>query len=302
MTHEARDLYAEQEFDLLLKAHRQEECCCHLILRQALEGEDRDPRIHAANFCMHRWTCPFCAAQLGAKKASHYAPRLADLRLSDPRRRVHFLTFTVRDGPDLRETFEILDRALKKLHKRWENAKRGKSRSTLRAIKAMLGQVEVKRGSGSGLWHPHFHALVVTDEYLDYAELREVWAECVGDPQAWSKFMPCHTEKRLREGGREWNRDELRAAFMKDLSEVIKYPFKIETDRPQDAWFCWSVLQSKRMTRTWGEIRQKAFDELNDEPLDWDQIKFVERMLSWNGEAYDVQELPNGPERYTEFD
>lgn len=300
MSHEARDTYAEMEGDLLWRAHRQEECGNYLVLRQAIEGDDNQPRIHRASLCGLRWTCPFCAAQLGAKKAAHYSARLAELRLAEDQRRCYFFTLTVPNGPDLVETYGKLNDAFKKLHIRYQNAKRRKNGSTFQRIVGQLGQFEIKRGKDSGWWHPHYHGVFITNGRLDYAEFRQAWADAVGDEKTWCKVLLLDTEKRLMTGQR-MELDELRSSLMKDLNEVIKYPHKIDTKRPEDAWFCWSVLGRSRMTRTWGEVRHKSFEELTDEPIDWDQVAFIERMLCWSEDRYDEHDLPGTPQPFEEF-
>lgn len=300
MGREARDLYAEQEEALLWRAHRQQECGNYLVMRQAIEGDDVTPRLHRATLCGLRWTCPICAAQLGAKKASHYAARLAELRLADENRRAYFVTLTVANGPDLRESFDMLAAGVKKIHLRYQNAKARKNGSTFGRIVAQVGQFEVKRGEGSGLWHPHYHGILVTDGRFDYGEFRQAWADALGRENAWCKVLLCRTEYAIRNGA-GLDLEAMRSGFMGDLSEVIKYVHKIDGRRPEDAWFCWATLGAQRMTRTWGQVRHKSFDELTDEPLDWDQVAFIERMLCWEGNEYAVHEMPGTVEPYDEF-
>ena len=56
--------------------------------------------------------------------------------------------------------------------------------------------IEVKRGKGSGLWHPHVHMIWLCHEAPDQAKLRQEWEGWAGD--SWScKVVPFHSQEDL---------------------------------------------------------------------------------------------------------
>lgn len=90
----------------------------------------------------------------------------------------YFLTLTFRDTETLRPYGEMLA-AVKKLM-RLRLWKRAGLHGTVRAF-------ENKVGSGSGLWHSHFHIVLMTERPIDTEsghiqdELRERWLKLTGD-------------------------------------------------------------------------------------------------------------------------
>ena len=56
--------------------------------------------------------------------------------------------------------------------------------------------IEVKRGKGSGLWHPHVHMIWLCHEAPDQAKLRQEWEGWAGI-HGRAKVVPFHSQEDL---------------------------------------------------------------------------------------------------------
>ena len=88
------------------------------------------------------------------------------------------LNFTVRDAMPLLDPLERLENAYRVVYNGRGNREKWKER-----FPGGIRTLEVKIGKDSGMWHPHYHTLVMQrgDAYeKDYDWLSEAWHETVG--------------------------------------------------------------------------------------------------------------------------
>ena len=128
---------------------------------------------------------------------------------------------------------------------------RGRSRTAFESIKAAVWSYEVKRGSGSGLWHPHLHMVAMSHEQPDQQALRDEWQELTGD--SWScDVRPIEVE-------------DAASGFL----EVFKYALKFSDMTPADTVHAFRTLKGKRLVGSAGLFRGIDIpDSLVDTPLD----------------------------------
>lgn len=129
--------------------------------------------VSAANYCRQHVLCPLCADRLQAKRRAKYELPLreqADLVSLNHSRYCYFVTKTIADGENLSERLEHLKKSMISFRKKGQKRNNGEKRSFGESskIRAAIATIEIKRGSGSGLWHVHSHELVFTDSPLDY--------------------------------------------------------------------------------------------------------------------------------------
>jgi len=128
-------------------------------------------KVSAANFCKQPSVCPICADRSQARRRVRFdSPIKEQARLVEQgKRHAYIVTQTITDTDNLGERLEALKEANKNFRKMGQRRRNGK-RSTGEAGKyvAAISSIEVKRGSGSGQWHIHNHALVFTDEQIDF--------------------------------------------------------------------------------------------------------------------------------------
>jgi len=117
--------------------------------------EDQIKLTHA-RFCMKHLLCPLCAIRRSAKLLGRYVDRFQQNVAENANLTPYMVTFTVRDGADLKERFNHLTKSLRYYHK-----KRHLSGRKCEAKKALgaAWSYEIKRGKNSKSWHPHVHAI-----------------------------------------------------------------------------------------------------------------------------------------------
>ena len=221
-------------------------------------------RLAQAFFCKKHLLCPLCAIRRGAKLLSRYLDRFHAITASESHLRPFLVTLTVKDGQDLAERFNHLHKSLRSYHKR----RHGK-RDICEAKKA-LGAVwsyEIKRGKGSGLWHPHVHA---------------IWlCETPPDPQAVSREWRKITKDSYVVDVRPISQEDPVSGFL----EVFKYAVKFSDQPEADTWHCYKTLRGRRLIGSFGAFYGiPEPDDLSDDPLEG--MPYVERFFAYFGDAY----------------
>lgn len=212
-------------------------------------------RLHAACFCKQHLICPLCAIRRGSKALEAYLERFRTVLAQHQSLREYLLTLTVRDGPDLAERWGHLDRSfqvLKDRRRRWIAGDRGAPWTELAKVKGAVGSYEVKRGKGSGLWHPHVHMVALCETSIDPVAIKREWESITGD-----SFMvdvrPFRRDRDVEEG------------FM----EVFKYAVKFGDLSLADNWQVAQLLKGARLLFSLGLFRGVVVPEsLTDEPLE----------------------------------
>ena len=226
-------------------AHELHECGSYLVFRQYTEI-DR-VRLHGMRSCRQHLLCPLCAIRRGAKLLKCYLEKFNAVLQENPRLRAHMVTLTVRDGPELFERFQHLHRSLKVLHKRRQ---RGRS-SEAEKIRGAVWSYEFKRGTGSGLWHPHVHCVWLTDvdQPPSHSALSEEWREITRD----SFIVETHP---------------LYGELSSGFAEVFKYAVKFGDLPLADNWIGYQVLKRRRLVASSGVLwGVEVPDELTDDEI-----------------------------------
>lgn len=230
-------------------------------------------RLHAADFCCKHLLCPFCAIRRGAKYLRAYLGKLNQVKREHPKIRAYLVTVTVKDGPDLLERFKHLRTAMKAMMlARRRYLSTPAMRPHVEAVKALGGvhSIEVKRGKGSGLWHPHAHAVWLCYEAPDPAKLAQEWKAWTGDSHIVD-VRPFHDQ------------DDITSGFL----EVFKYALKFSEMPLADNWEAFRTLTRKRLVDSWGLLRGVVVpDDLADEQLD--DLPFIEMFYKWMRGGYSL--------------
>lgn len=226
-------------------------------------------RLHAAHFCTKHLLCPLCAIRRGAKALGAYLPRYESVIASAPLLRPFLVTLTVKDGPDLKERFEHLQNSQ---HELWKRKQRGRG-SALDGVLAAVWSYEVKRGKGSGLWHPHLHMVALAENAPDQVELADEWHAITGD-----SFIV-----------------DVRPIDLADPAsgflEVFKYALKFSDMEACDTFEAYQVLKGRRLVASAGLFRGIEIpDNLKDEPLD--DLPFVELFYRYMAGRYSLKRGP----------
>jgi len=221
-------------------------------------------RLHAAQLCMKHLLCPLCAIRRGAKTMKAYLERWEVIQQQKPSLRPYLVTLTVKDGDDLAERFAHLHRGQRELWKRRQR-RRG---SVLDCVVGAVWSYEVKRGSGSGLWHPHLHMIALSETLPSMDALSLEWRNITGD----SYIVDV----------RPISQDDPVEGFL----EVFKYAVKFSDQPPMDTWLCFRTLSGKRLIGSAGCFRSvQVPEELTDDDADLDGLPYANLFYRFVGGA-----------------
>ena len=238
--------------DLQRTAQRLATCGDYLVFRHYTTVDL--VRLHGARLCMKHLLCPLCAIRRGAKALAAYLERWEAIRAEKTALRPFLVTLTVKDGPDLAERFQHLHNGQREL---WKRKHRGRG-SSLDGVAGAVWSYEVKRGSGSGDWHPHLHMIVLAENEPDQAQLAAEWRNITGDSYIVD-VRPID-----------------RADHVSGFLEVFKYAVKFSDQPPADTVHAFRTLSGKRLLASAGCFRGvEVPDDLTDAAGDLEGLPFV---------------------------
>lgn len=222
-------------------------------------------KLHAASFCRKHLLCPLCAIRRGAKALGAYLDRFEAIKRTSARLRPFLVTLTVKDGPDLAERFKHLHDSQRELWKR-KQRRRG---SVLDGVEGAVWSYEVKRGNGSGLWHPHLHMIALAEVAPDAERLSREWHQITGD-----SFIV---------DVRPISQEDPASGFV----EVFKYAVKFSDQEPADTVHAWETLAGKRLLGSAGCFRGVEIPEdLTDDPGDYLGLPYVDLLYRYLSGRY----------------
>lgn len=246
------------------------ECGSYLRFRNFFQRDQ--VRLVGANSCCKAMLCPFCAGLRGARHLAKAIEKIRAVMGADGQLVPYLWTGTIRDEVRCRDMYQRLRGYLSKMLESRRNALKGiRCSSAWAKFEGGIVSFEVKRGKNSGLWHIHFHAIVLGRPGLDPREFQQAWSDLVGY-WAQSDLRPFRsTEKLLRD------RDAIETdqALADDLQEVFKYAVKCSDMTTEDNFEAFRELQGQRLIRGFGNLYNVKFadedvlddvDDLVDEP------------------------------------
>ncbi len=259
------ELHATKYTRLCTAINRLRTCGDYLIFRHYFTVDS--VRLHGASLCTKHLLCPLCAIRRGAKALKAYLDRWEVVQASKPLLRPFLVTLTVKDGPELLERFKHLHTAQRELWKRRQR-KRG---SVLDLVEGAVWSYEVKRGSGSGQWHPHLHMIALAEQMPDAAQLAREWKAITGDSHVVDV--------------RPIDQDNPVSGFI----EVFKYAVKFSDQPPADTVHCFLTLGGKRLLGSAGCFRGVVVpDSLLDDPEGLGELPFVTLFYRYLGGGYSL--------------
>lgn len=230
-------------------------------------------KLHAAQFCKAHLLCPLCAIRRGAKALAAYLARWETIQLQRPGVRAFLITLTVKDGPDLAERFNHLHKAQREL---WKRKHRGRG-SVLDGVDGAVWSYEVKRGQGSGVWHPHLHMIALAEVEPSAEKLSREWHEITGD-----SFIV---------DVRPISQEDPVSGFI----EVFKYAVKFSDQEPADTVHAWRTLKGKRLLASSGCFRGVDVpDDLTDDASELSGLPFMDMLYRYTRAGYSLELVTRG--------
>jgi hypothetical protein len=222
---------SDQAQTLAKQLQRLRQCGDYLVFRHYWTIDQ--VKLHGARLCCQHLLCPLCAIRRGARALRAYLDRWEVIRADKPALRPFLVTLTVKDGSDLAERFEHLKRSQREL---WKRKQRGRG-SVLDGVAGAVWSYEVKRGNGSGLWHPHLHMIALAEVQPDQVELAREWHNITGD-----SFVV---------DVRPISQEDPASGFI----EVFKYAVKFSDQPPADTLHAFQTLRGKNLMASSGCFR-----------------------------------------------
>jgi hypothetical protein len=247
-------------------------------------------RLHSARFCQRDKLCPLCAIRRGAKRLRRYVARVRQVLADRPDLMCCMATHTIANRPGLDEAFAHLHRGLKLSRERRRNSHR-RGVGAWQPAAGVAYSIEIKRGRGSGLWHPHCHGVWLLPRSTDLGDLREQlcteWRDVTGDSDQVD-LRPFH----YHTAGIDPTPD----AIASDLVEVFKYALKFADMAPADTWHAAQTIRGRRLVGSLGLLYGVSEpDDLLDEPVTDDEpfISLLYRHTGgWNAQYLRTDQTP----------
>ena len=230
-------------------------------------------KLHAAQFCKKHLLCPLCAIRRGAKALAAYLARWEVIQQQRPNLLPYLVTLTVKDGPDLAERFKHLHKSQREL---WMRKHRGRG-SALDGVEGAVWSYEVKRGQGSGVWHPHLHMIALCEVPPDAETLSREWHQITGD-----SFIV---------DVRPISQEDPVSGFI----EVFKYAVKFSDQEPADTVHAWETLRGKRLLASSGCFRGVDVpDDLTDDASELAGLPFMDMLYRYTKAGYSLELVTEG--------
>ena len=259
---------------------RMDKCASWLTFRHYTDHDKN--RLTSANFCSKHLLCQPCAIRRGAQKLKAYHNKIEHVLKENPKLKPYLLTITVKNGENLLERFEHLQKSIKLLferRKKYLQSPGNRMFTETSKIKGAVFSYETPKSKDGLAWHPHCHMLILCEEppevgFVDiekqkFSGLRGEWYSITGD-----SFMV-----------------DIRRNDKQDVidmcMEVMKYAVKFSAQEPRDTWKCFQTLNHRRlfgsMGNMWGvKVPASMLDEKLDGP-------YVEYMFRYFGAGHYTQ-------------
>lgn len=222
-------------------------------------------QIRLSHFCTCKkhLICPLCAIRRGAKALRVYLARVEALMASNPRLRAFLVTLTVKNGDDLGERFRHLSGCVRAYHKRRKGSRqKGEIR---KASSAVWSYEFTNKGKG---YHPHVHAVWLSEQEPDPFKLSEEWHQLTGD-----SFIV-----------------DVKPMDMSDpvggFCEVFKYALKFSDLSDEHRLHAYKTLKGKRLQDSFGDLRGLDVEPGESDEL-LEELPYIERMFYYvKGKGY----------------
>jgi len=254
-------------------------CASYLVFHEYLSIEET--RLVKAHTCKQHLLCPFCAMRRSGKFVAKNLPKVEQVFNENRARIPALVTFTVKNGPNLQERYTHLRRAHRRLNQRRRNHIQGRTYSEWAKVAGGITSYEFTK-QDEGDWHPHIHALVMLDDFIDQKALSDEWLDITGD-----SFIV--DIRRIRGKANAGGLDIASA-----LLEVCKYALKFHDMTLPDTWHAYQTLRTRRLVDSFGVLRGVQVPEnLLDDPLEG--LPYVERHYQYRParRAYDLTKVEN---------
>lgn len=252
-------------------------CATYLVFHQYVTRDET--RLAKAHTCKKHLLCPFCARRRAGKAVAKNEEKMLQVMKENPHLKPVMITLTVKNGEDLQERFDHLQRSFRRLmDRRRDYLKKGRGKTEFRKVAGSVYSYEfTNRGEG---WHPHVHMIALVDRWIDQEALSQEWYSVTGD-----SFIV--DVRRIKPNKRHGTLD-----ITSGLLEVLKYAVKFHDLDLELNWEAYEVLKGKRLLGSFGVLRGvQEPDNLLDDLLQDEPYLELYYRYSFRRSVYDLTQV-----------
>ena len=239
------------------------------------EGFKQETRLIRANLCKQHMLCNFCAVSRSIRMLTVYLKRYRHIMQTRPYLMPFLMTFTVKNGPDLKERFAHIQKSFRSLEdnrRLYLSAPKKRKFTQLAKVKAGAGSYENTYNPYTREHHVHIHLIGLCDDIPTHKPLCDEWRAITKDSFVVD-IRPFDDP----------NNPE--TAFM----EVFKYVLKFSTMPLEVNYQAAQVLAGRRLLISFGHFwGLKIPEQFTEEPLD---LEHVDYFFEWLDNQYQLMEV-----------
>ena len=236
-----------------------------------------ETRLVKAMSCKKHLLCAPCAIRRASKSVQAYLERFEQINRLESDLEPYMLTLTVKNGDDLEERFNHLQKSMKSILKSRRNyASNGRGFNEFCKIEAGVYSYELSH-SDKG-WHPHIHIIVLLRKgtKIDFNPRNPKASKLSKD---WHKVTSDSFIVDIR---------PITGNPVEGFIEVFKYALKFSDLTPEQTVYAYSFLRSKRLQGSFGLFRGVEIPEnLNEDPLA--DLPFIELIYRYYNSSFTLQ-------------
>ena len=243
-------------------------------------------KLSKAQTCKKHMLCPFCARRRAAKMVEKNIEKFNQVIEENPKLIPAMLTVTVKNGDSLEERYQHIKDSFRLLQERRRNyLKRGRGFNEFCKIEGAVFSYEITH-SQENKWHPHIHAVVLLNEYIDVKKFSDEWKKITGDSYIVD----------IRKISKK-NMSSESSAIADAMCEVFKYALKFSDLTLERQFEAYETLKGQRMLGAFGLLHGvKTPDSLLDDLKGLDDLPYIEMFYSFRSRK-GVYDLTNSEHR-----
>jgi hypothetical protein len=263
-------LGAHNDHVLAVQCHERLRACANWMLFHHYFTVE-EIRLAQVYTCQIHLLCPFCAHARAMKTLTAYLDRYKLISVEHPHLKLAMLTVTVKNGESLPERFKHLRESWKKYcNRRRDSLKKNRGYCELSKISGAFFSYEFSKSADG--WHPHLHAIVLLDRWIDQKKLADEWQGITGD----SRIVDIR---------------RIKGDPFEGFAEVCKYALKFSSLDESDTFHAYQALHGRRLQGSFGCFRNVTVPEkLTDDLLDLPHLDLLYKYR--HGAGYSLAHAP----------
>ena len=261
-----KDLPNEESVKALKSAQKLKECGNFLLFKNFYTIDQ--VKLSKFHVCNQHLLCPFCAGIRASRSLQRYTKRIDEVLKKNRKLKPVLITFTVVNGPDLKERSEHLIKSFKTLiQRRRDYLKKGRGFNEFCKINGAMFSYENTFNHETKEWNVHLHMFALLDDWIVQSELSDYWFGITGD----SFVVDIRRVKKEKGLG-----------YSKAAAEVCKYALKFGDLSVENTWEAFKVLKGKRLTGAFGSLYGvKIPENLADDMPDEKDLPYLEMLYKF---------------------